>query len=152
MFVHWFIGSFGISLINHSGTQLPCETKGKDGVADDSHLVVVETRGTVILVGVVLVGAGVVVVVQSRGVLLGVTLGLDPVVLVHALGLGQTVDFTPDEAGEELLGELVRDGFPWIRVSMVLDDRWFMLYPPSLRWWSSKALKASKLAAPAIAS
>ena len=41
--------------------------------------------------------------------LLGSSLCLVCVVLIHALRLGQFVYFTANEAGEEFLGELVRD-------------------------------------------
>lgn len=55
----------------------------------------------------------VVVVVQGLCVLAGVFLGLVPVEGVEALGLDQLVDLGADEAGQELLGEGVGDGFAW---------------------------------------
>jgi hypothetical protein len=72
-----------------------------------------------LLVGVVLVVLAVVLVVELLGVLLGLVLGLLAVEEVFALGLGEAVDFTTSEAGEELLGELVGDGLAWYRVSVV---------------------------------
>ena len=44
------------------------------------------------------------------GVLLGVVLGLLAVNPVHALGLGELVDFATDKAGDEFLGKGVADG------------------------------------------
>ena len=41
----------------------------------------------------------------------GVVLGLLTINEVHALGLGELVDLSTGETSEELLGELVGDGF-----------------------------------------
>ena len=69
-----------------------------------------EVAVRLLLLRVVLVVATVVLIVELLGVLPGLTLGLLTVDVVGALGLGETVDFTASEAGEELLGELVGDG------------------------------------------
>lgn len=61
------------------------------------------------LVRVVLVLSTVVVVVHTLGVLLGLVLGLLSVDKVHALGLGELVNLSTGNTGEELLGESVRD-------------------------------------------
>jgi len=63
-----------------------------------------------LLVGVVLVVLAVVLVVELLSVLASLTLGLLAVDEVGALGLGETVDLTTSEAGEELLREAVRYG------------------------------------------
>jgi hypothetical protein len=46
------------------------------------------------------------------------TLGLLTVDVVGTLGLGELVDLTTDDAGEELLGELVVDGLACDQVSL----------------------------------
>lgn len=66
-----------------------------------------------LLVGVVLVVLAVVLVVELLDVLPGLALGLLTVDEVGTLGLGETVNLTASEAGEELLGEAVRDGLAW---------------------------------------
>jgi len=53
----------------------------------------------------------VVVDVHLLRVLLGVLVGADLVDLVQALGLDQLVDLGADEAGQDLLGQGVLDGF-----------------------------------------
>lgn len=63
--------------------------------------------GLVSLVGVVLVHITVVLVVHALGLALSVSLGLLSVIHVHALGLSQTVDFTTNDTGQQLLGESV---------------------------------------------
>lgn len=66
-----------------------------------------------IAVGVVLISTlalDVVLVIHLVRILLGMLVGLDPVDLVHALGLGELVDLGADNAGEGLLGESVADG------------------------------------------
>jgi hypothetical protein len=55
------------------------------------------------------VAALVTLLVHVVGVLLGVVLGLLTVNPVHTLGLGELVDLTSDQAGDELLGERVVD-------------------------------------------
>lgn len=67
------------------------------------------------MVGVPLVLSAVVLVIQTLHILLGMTLGLDSVVLVHALGLDELVDFGADEADESLFGEGVGDGLSCLR-------------------------------------
>lgn len=67
-----------------------------------------------IQIGVVLLGALpalVMLVVHVLGALARVVLGALGVVFVHAFGFGELVDFGAGEAGEELFGELVGDGF-----------------------------------------
>jgi hypothetical protein len=54
-----------------------------------------------------------VIVVHVLGALLSVLVSLVAVVLVHALGLGQLVDFTADEASEKFLCKGVGDGLAW---------------------------------------
>lgn len=71
---------------------------------------VLEVAVRLLLLRVVLVVAAVVLVVELLGVLPGLTLGLLAVDEVGTLSLGEAVDFTASEAGEELLGELVGDG------------------------------------------
>lgn len=71
-----------------------------------------------LLVGVVLVLAAVVLVVELLGVASGVTLGLLAVDVVGAFGLSETVDLTASKASKELLGESVRDSLAWEGVSM----------------------------------
>lgn len=87
--------------------------------------------GTVV-VRVPLVLSTVVLVVHTLHVLLGVTLGLDSVVFVHALGLDELVDFGADEADEGLFGEGVGDWLSCSRVS-ICSFEWVALggtYPP----------------------
>ena len=57
-----------------------------------------------LLVGVVLVVATVVLVVQLLSTLAGLTLSTLAVDVVGTLGLGEPVNFTASDAGEELLG------------------------------------------------
>lgn len=59
------------------------------------------------------VASNVVLVVHRLAVLLSVLLSTDLVHLVHALGLGQLVDLSADEASDGLLGELVADGLAY---------------------------------------
>ena len=82
------------------------------------QLLVLELLRRTVLVGVVLIGTmilDIVLVVHLGGVLPGLVLGTLTVVGVHALGLGELVDFTTDEAGKKLLGKLVRDWLAWTR-------------------------------------
>lgn len=51
----------------------------------------------------------VVLIVHVLGSSFCMATGLDSVVLVHSLGLGELVDLTTNEPGEKLLCELVRD-------------------------------------------
>lgn len=73
-----------------------------------------EQYSRIILISILAVD--VVVVVHSLSILLGVMLGLLTVDEVHALGLGELVDFSTRKTDEELLGELVRDGLSWMYV------------------------------------
>lgn len=115
-----------------------------------------------VVVRVPLVLSSIVLVIEILHILVGVTLGLDSVVLVESLGFNELVDFGTDEADESLFGEGVGDWLSYTIVSncsskaswvdgreRVTGDRGDI---PSARRWSSKALKASKLAAPAISS
>ena len=64
------------------------------------------------MVGVVPIRAlplNVMVVVHVLSRLFGVSVGFYLIVFVHSLGLCELVDLTADKAGEEFLGELVRD-------------------------------------------
>lgn len=75
-----------------------------------------------VAVGVVLLGTvalDVVLVVHLLGVLLGVVVSLHLVDLVHALGLGETVNLRADETGDGLLGEGVLDGLAY-RATMLV--------------------------------
>lgn len=66
-----------------------------------------------VAVGVVLVStvvANVVLVVHMFGVLLCVVVSLDLIGLVHTLGLGELVDLSTGETGQEFLGGTVADG------------------------------------------
>lgn len=66
-----------------------------------------------VAVGVVLVStlvANVVLVVHMFGVLLCVVVSLDPIGLVQTLGLGELVDLSTGETGQEFLGSTVADG------------------------------------------
>lgn len=65
---------------------------------------------------IILVGAQVlliVLLVHLVGVFLGMPLGLELVILVHALGLGQAVDLAADKTSNGFFGEGVADGFAW---------------------------------------
>lgn len=64
-----------------------------------------------------LVLSTVVLVVHTLHVLLGMALGLDSVVFVHALGFGELVDFGADEADKGLFGERVGDWLSCVSVS-----------------------------------
>jgi hypothetical protein len=82
-----------------------------------SHLPAVTTAEGVaevvvglVLVGVVLVLAAVVVIVELLSTLLGLVLGALAVDVVGALGLGELVNLATGDAGQELLGEGVVDG------------------------------------------
>lgn len=110
-----------------------------------------------LLVGVVLVLATVVLVVQLLSAALGLVLSLLAVVEVFALGLGESVDLSTGEASEELFGELVGDWLAWNDSVLAPDlvdnekrERRGNL--PSLRWRSSNILKAAKEAPPARSS
>lgn len=75
-----------------------------------------------ILIGIILVrtlSASVVLVVHVLRGLSGVVLGALAVVLVHALCLGEFVDFGAGEAGDEFFGEGMGDGFAW-------GERWLL--------------------------
>jgi len=74
-----------------------------------------------VLVGVVPVGVTVVLVVHVLGVLLGVLPGLMFVPLVHALGLGELVDLTADEASEKFLSKGVVNRLPFLAL-VVLEE------------------------------
>ena len=66
-----------------------------------------------VLLGVVLVRAlalDIVLVVHILRRLLCLMLSPFAIIGVHALGLGEFVDFSTDKAGKELLGEGMRDG------------------------------------------
>jgi hypothetical protein len=65
-----------------------------------------------------LVLSTVVLVIQTLHILLGVTLGLDSVVFVQALGFDELVDFGADEADESLFGEGVGDWLSCLQVSI----------------------------------
>ena len=74
---------------------------------------VVESLRAIVLVGIVLVCTlvpDVVLVVHVLGGLFGMTMSLNLVIFVHSLGLSKFVDLATNEASEEFLGELVRDG------------------------------------------
>lgn len=66
---------------------------------------------------IILVGAQVLLVVlliHPVGVFLGMPLGLELVIFVHALGLGQAVDLAADKTSNGFFGEGVADRFAWI--------------------------------------
>lgn len=71
--------------------------------------------GLVALIGVVLVIISVMLVVHVLGRIPCVSLGPHSVVFIHALGLGQFVDFGTCKAGEELFGKRMRDGLAYMR-------------------------------------
>lgn len=84
------------------------------------HLVVVVVATEVVLdvlwwalVGVVLILAAIVLVIQLFAAALGLVLGPLAVDVVGALGLGEFVDLSTGEACEQLLGELVGDWLAW---------------------------------------
>jgi hypothetical protein len=77
--------------------------------------------GGALVVRVPLLLLTVVLVVEVLGVLLGMVVGLDLVVLIETLGFDELVDLGASEAGEELLGEGVGDGLAYLRsVSLVV--------------------------------
>jgi hypothetical protein len=57
-------------------------------------------------------------VIKTLHVLLGMTLSLDSVVFVEALGFDELVDFGTDEADESLFSEGVRDWLSYTIVSI----------------------------------
>lgn len=65
---------------------------------------------------VLVVVVAVVLIVELFAATLGLTLGLLAVDVVGALGLGEPVDLSTSEAGDQLLGELVGDGLACARV------------------------------------
>ena len=69
------------------------------------------------MVGVVLLTASVVLVVELLAPLLGLVLSTLLVNEVHALGLGEPVSLESGKAGKHLLGELVGD---WLAVAALL--------------------------------
>lgn len=105
-----------------------------------------------IVAGVVLVLVTVVVVIHPLSILLGLMLRAFTVNEVLALGLGELVDLGGGEAGKELLSEGVVDGLACWGSAMNSNGEGASKSLPSLRWWSSKALKPAKAAPPAISS
>ena len=75
-------------------------------------LVILEI-GSVSLVGIVLIGALIVLIIHVLSMLSSTLLCLIRVILVHALGLGELVNLTSNEASEKLLGELMGDCLSW---------------------------------------
>lgn len=71
----------------------------------------------VVLVWVVLIGITIMVVVHILSRSLCMSLCLDLVVLVHALGLRESVDFTTNDAGEKFLSKSVVDNLTFGCVS-----------------------------------
>lgn len=95
--------------------------------------------GLAILVGVVLVGVlalFVVLLVHVASVVLGLLVGPDLVVLVHAVGLGELVDFATNEASKELLCEGMVNSLACRDFSGRSCDV-YSADQPSLRWWFS---------------
>jgi hypothetical protein len=71
-----------------------------------------------VVVRVPLVLSSIVLVIEILHILVGVTLGLDSVVLVESLGFSELVDFGTDEADESLFGEGVGDWLSYTIVSI----------------------------------
>lgn len=84
---------------------------------------VAELTVRLLLVGVVLVVATVVVVVEGLSALLGLVLGTLTVNVVGTLGLSKAVNLTGSETGKEFLGELVRDWLACSKVSNKLERK-----------------------------
>lgn len=76
-----------------------------------------------VVVRVPLVLSTVVLVIKTLHVLLGMTLSLDSVVFVEALGFDELVDFSADEADESLFSEGVGDWLSCIIVSIAEYSR-----------------------------
>lgn len=70
---------------------------------------------SIALIRIVLIHSLIVVIVHSLGMLSGSLLSLIGVVFVHSLCLGELVDFTSNETGEEFFGKGMGHGLacPW---------------------------------------
>ena len=88
-------------------------------VADNVCQSLVVEVGLITSIGIIVVHVAVVIIVHSLGLLLAMSAGLDLVILVHTLGLGELVDFTSNEAGEEFFGKSVVDGLAYGPVKSV---------------------------------
>jgi hypothetical protein len=94
--------------VHHNSTLPECQCSVAIGsvslLISTTLSLIVEVR-RVILIRIILVPLSIVIVVHILGVALGVSSCLDPVVLVHAFGFGELVNFCAGEAHEELFGE-----------------------------------------------
>lgn len=76
-----------------------------------------------VLARIILILAAVVLVVQLLAAVPGLALGALAVDVVGALGLGELVDLSTGETGEELLGELVGDWLACERKCQLMTER-----------------------------
>jgi len=114
MCLWWY--SFNVS--DCSMLTFPCTTRLSSELVSQPLIIEV---WLITLVGVILVHVAIVVVVHALSLLLAMSACFDLVIFVHALGLGELVDFTSDEACKEFLGEGVVNGLA-LSALLVLEE------------------------------